>query len=105
MRQRRDIEIRHRAVGLRIEIDLVQRALQLHLAQSVETDRVATALRQASEGKNLPADIQVLFDELLKGHMWDENELREVLGHTPLQVAMGALLGVVTSVAYHRYCC
>ncbi len=27
--------------------------------------------------------INVLFEELLKGHMWDENELKEVIGHTP----------------------
>ena len=41
--------------------------------------------------------INVLFDELLHGHMWDDNELREVLGHTPLEVVGGILLGLVVS--------
>ena len=37
--------------------------------------------------------INLLFEELLKGHMWDENELKEVIGHTPLEVIGGILLG------------
>lgn len=41
--------------------------------------------------------INVLFDELLHGHMWDEKELREVLGHTPLEVTGGILLGVAVA--------
>ncbi len=39
--------------------------------------------------------INLLFDELLRGHIWDENELREVLGHTPLEVMGGTLLGIL----------
>ena len=38
--------------------------------------------------------INLLFDELLKGHMWDENALKEVIGHTPLEVIGGILLGL-----------
>src|SRR5512141_3053333 len=41
--------------------------------------------------------INVLFDELLKGHIWDENELREVLGHTPLEVVAGTLWGLLVT--------
>jgi hypothetical protein len=41
--------------------------------------------------------INILFEELLKGHMWDQNELREVLGHTPLEVLGGILLGLVVA--------
>ena len=41
--------------------------------------------------------INVLFDELLRGHMFDQNELREVLGHTPLEVAGGVLFGIVVT--------
>jgi len=39
--------------------------------------------------------INVLFDELLHGHIFSEKDLREVLGHTPLEVAGGILLGLV----------
>ena len=39
--------------------------------------------------------INVLFGELLKGHIWDENELKEVIGHTPLEVIGGLILGLL----------
>jgi acid phosphatase family membrane protein YuiD len=41
--------------------------------------------------------INTLFDELLRGHLFDQSELREVLGHTPLEVAGGVLFGIVVS--------
>jgi acid phosphatase family membrane protein YuiD len=41
--------------------------------------------------------INVLFDELLRGHMWSEKDLREVLGHSPLEVVGGVLLGIVVA--------
>jgi acid phosphatase family membrane protein YuiD len=41
--------------------------------------------------------INVLFEELLRGHIWDQHELREVLGHTPLEVTGGVLLGLVAA--------
>ncbi|MFZ5909048.1 MAG: divergent PAP2 family protein [Chloroflexota bacterium] len=43
--------------------------------------------------------INVLFDELLRGHMFNEKELREVLGHTPLEVAGGVLFGIAIATA------
>lgn len=43
--------------------------------------------------------INVLFDELLHGHIFSEKDLREVLGHTPLEVAGGILLGLVVATA------
>ncbi|MBK6793533.1 MAG: divergent PAP2 family protein [Anaerolineales bacterium] len=42
--------------------------------------------------------INVLFDELLKGHMWSENELKEVIGHTPLEVIGGIILGLLVAI-------
>ena len=41
--------------------------------------------------------INVLFDELLRGHMLNEKDLREVLGHTPLEVVGGVLLGLIVA--------
>jgi acid phosphatase family membrane protein YuiD len=41
--------------------------------------------------------INVLFNELLHGRMVDEKELREVIGHTPLEVVGGILLGLVVA--------
>ena len=41
--------------------------------------------------------INVIFEELLKGHPINEMDLREVLGHTPLEVTGGILLGLVVA--------
>lgn len=41
--------------------------------------------------------INVLFGELLKGHPISEEDLREVLGHTPLEVTGGILLGLIVA--------
>jgi len=42
--------------------------------------------------------INLLFEELLKGHLWDEHELKEVIGHTPLEVVGGILLGFFVAI-------
>ena len=47
--------------------------------------------------------LNALVEDYFQGHPVSEQELKEVLGHTPLQVAMGALLGIVVAVGYHRY--
>ena len=39
--------------------------------------------------------INILVEELLKGHPISEEHLREVLGHTPLEAMGGVLLGLV----------
>ena len=41
--------------------------------------------------------INVLFGELLRGHTVDQKELREVLGHTPLEVTGGILFGILVA--------
>ena len=41
--------------------------------------------------------INVLVEELLHGHIFNEKDLREVLGHTPLEVIGGILLGLVVA--------
>jgi acid phosphatase family membrane protein YuiD len=43
--------------------------------------------------------INVVFGELLQGHPISEKDLREVLGHTPLEVVGGILLGLITATA------
>ena len=41
--------------------------------------------------------INLLFDELLRGHPINQKDLREVIGHTPLEVAGGILLGLIVA--------
>jgi acid phosphatase family membrane protein YuiD len=42
--------------------------------------------------------INVLFEELMRGHPINEKDLREVIGHTPLEVAGGIILGVIVAI-------
>ena len=46
--------------------------------------------------------INVLFEELLKGHMLNEKELKEVIGHTPLEVIGGIILGFAVAIIQWR---
>ncbi len=41
--------------------------------------------------------INVLVDKLLKGHPVSDKQLREVLGHTPLEALGGIILGLVVT--------
>jgi uncharacterized protein len=41
--------------------------------------------------------INVLFEELMHGHPINQRDLREVIGHTPLEVAGGILLGLIVA--------
>lgn len=43
--------------------------------------------------------LNVLFSELLQGHILNEEELKEVIGHTPLEVIGGIILGLLVAIA------
>lgn len=47
--------------------------------------------------------INILIQELLTGHPISEKELREVLGHTPLEVVGGIFLGIVVGILYWMF--
>lgn len=47
--------------------------------------------------------INILIEELLSGHPISDKELREVLGHTPLEVTGGIFLGIVVAILYKMY--
>ncbi len=42
--------------------------------------------------------INQIINELMKGHPLSQEMLQEVLGHTPLQVLMGFLLGLAVAI-------
>lgn len=81
------------SIGLYFGYDTPMFALAVAVAMIVTYD-AAGVRRQAGMHAER---INVLFDELLKGHLWDEEELREVLGHTPLEVAAGTLWGLLVT--------
>ncbi len=81
------------AIGLYQGFDSPLFALGVALTMIVTYD-AAGVRRQA--GKHAER-INMLFEELMHGQMPDEKELREVLGHTPLEVTGGILLGIAVA--------
>jgi uncharacterized protein len=82
------------AIGLHDGFDSSMFALGVAITMIVIYD-AAGVRRQAGMHAER---INVLFEELLRGHIWSEEELREVLGHTPLEVTGGVLLGIIVAI-------
>ena len=82
------------AAGLYYGYDSAVFALGVALCMIVTYD-AAGVRRQAGMHAER---INLLFNELLQGHIWSDEELREVLGHTPLEVWAGIIWGIVVTV-------
>ena len=81
------------AIGLHEGFDSSMFALGVAITMIVIYD-AAGVRRQAGMHAER---INVLFDELLRGHIFSDKDLREVLGHTPLEVIGGILLGLIVA--------
>jgi hypothetical protein len=80
-------------VGLAAGFDSVSFALSFALAMVVIYD--ATGIRRQA---GLHAElINAMIEDLAAGHPLKNEQLKEVLGHTPLQVLAGILLGLVSA--------
>ena len=78
------------AVGLYVGYDSPEFAVALAISMIVIYD--ATGIRRQA---GIHAQrINMIFMEIFRGHPLDEEALREVLGHTPLEVVGGTLLGI-----------
>jgi acid phosphatase family membrane protein YuiD len=77
------------SVGMNVGFDSASFAIAAGVAMIVMYD--AAGIRQAA-GKHARV-INRIVDELLSGYPVTEERLREILGHTPLQVIAGSLLG------------
>jgi acid phosphatase family membrane protein YuiD len=86
------------SVGMNTGFDSPLFAVSAVLAIVVMYD--AAGVRQAA-GKQAQK-INLIVEELLSGHPLNEEHLRELLGHTPLQVTVGALVGLVGAIVLHR---
>ena len=82
-------------VALRNGVNSSLFAVCVALAMIVMYD--ATGVRQAA-GKQA-AILNIILDELFQGHPISEERLKELLGHTRIQVIVGALMGIVGTVA------
>jgi acid phosphatase family membrane protein YuiD len=82
------------AIGIEAGFDSALFALALGFALVVMYD--AAGIRRAA-GKQA-AVLNHIVDELFHSGRIRENRLRELLGHTPVEVLAGAALGVAVSV-------
>ncbi len=57
----------------------------------------STVRRAAGQQARL---LNEMVDELLKEHRLSEHKLKEMLGHTRLEVVMGAIVGILTSTIF-----
>jgi acid phosphatase family membrane protein YuiD len=82
------------AVGLHIGFDTPLFAVAVAFAMVVVYDATGVRRQAGMQAKK----INILVEELLKGHAINEQHLREVIGHTPLEAIGGVLLGLAVAV-------
>jgi len=84
------------AIGLQVGFDSPLFALAVVVAVVVIYD--ATGIRRQA---GIHAEIiNTMINDLATGHPLKEEQLREVLGHTPIQVLAGTLLGLAIAQFY-----
>ena len=81
------------AIGLYYGLDHPTFALGVALTMIVTYDAAGVRQQAGIHAQR----INVIFGELLHGHPVSERDLREVLGHTPLEVVGGILLGLAVA--------
>jgi uncharacterized protein len=81
------------AIGLYYGLDHPTFALGVALTMIVTYDAAGVRQQAGIHAQR----INVIFGELMHGHPINERDLREVLGHTPLEVVGGILLGLVVA--------
>ncbi|MEW6094719.1 MAG: divergent PAP2 family protein [Chloroflexota bacterium] len=81
------------AAGLYHGFDSPIFALAVAIAMVVVYDATGVRRQAGMQAQK----INVLVAELLKGHPISQQELREVIGHTPLEAIGGVLLGLVVA--------
>ena len=81
------------AIGLYYGFDNPLFALGVAITMIVTYDAAGVRRQAGIHAQRL----NVIFDELLKYHRLNEKELREMLGHTPLEVTGGILFGIIVA--------
>jgi hypothetical protein len=79
------------ASGLYTGFDTPVFALATAIAMVVVYDATGVRRQAGMQAKK----INILVEELLKGHPISQEQLREVIGHTPLEALGGVVLGLV----------
>ncbi len=82
------------AVGLHYGFDNPLFGVAVAVAMVVVYDATGVRRQAGMQAQK----INVLVAELLKGHPINEQQLREVLGHTPLEAIGGVILGLLLAI-------
>ncbi|MFC2065115.1 divergent PAP2 family protein [Chloroflexota bacterium] len=86
------------AVGIGLFVGFDTPVFALAVAVSMVVIYDATGIRRQA-GIHAQT-INLLVDQLLKGKFAPEKQLREVLGHTPLEAIGGVILGLIVPVVF-----
>jgi acid phosphatase family membrane protein YuiD len=89
------------ATGVALKDGLDSAAFAICVAFAMVIMYDATGVRQAA-GKQA-AILNTIVDELFQGHPISEHRLKELLGHTRFQVIIGALMGILGTLALWGY--
>lgn len=81
------------AIGLYYGLDHPGFALGVAITMIVTYDAAGVRQQAGIHAQR----INIIFEELMRGHPISEEDLREVLGHTPLEVVGGILLGLAVA--------
>ncbi|TMC51391.1 MAG: divergent PAP2 family protein [Chloroflexi bacterium] len=84
------------AVGLREGVRSTPFAIALAFALVVMYDAAGVRRAAMTQARIL----NQIVDELFQGHPISETRLRELLGHTPVEVFVGAILGIAIAIFY-----
>ena len=84
------------AIGLFHGFDTPTFALGVAISMIVLYDAAGVRRQAGMHAKK----INLIIDELLKGHPISEQQLKEVLGHSPLEVVGGTFLGILVPIVY-----
>ena len=84
------------SIGLNLGFDSPLFGLATALAMIVVYDAAGVRRQAGIQAQK----INQLIEELLSGHPISEEQLKEVLGHTPSQVFAGIFLGITISLSY-----
>ena len=87
------------SLGLHAGVDSAVFSLGLAFAIVVMFDAQSVRAAAGEQAKLL----NQIVDELLHEHHLSEKKLKELLGHTQLEVFMGCLTGIATALAIHRF--
>ena len=83
-------------IGLHVGFDTPVFAMAIAITMVVLYD-AAGVRREAGRHAEL---INIVITEVFSGHPISEKQLREVIGHTPMEVIGGVVLGLVTGWVY-----